>query len=454
MKLTKIRDFLKRSKIPIDILDTKEYNRVTIRINHNGVSLRDTEIGKKIGTKKQFVLKSGQFILSKIDARYGAFGIAPDEVEGAIITGNFWAYDVDKMKVNIDWFNQFTNSPNFYELCERASSGITHRKYLDESFFLNYEIYLPSVEEQLIQIENIKEQKIKYSKLTNELTHQQDLVKQLRQSFLREAMQGKLVPQNPKDEPADELLKRIIAEKEKLIAENLPAGKAGKLKKGKPLPPIKPEEIPFSIPENWVWCRLGDIAANIEYGTSEKAEMSSEHVPVLRMNNIQDGKIDYVKLKYLKSTIEDLPKLYLKHGDLLFNRTNSYELVGKSGVYHGSNDLMTFASYLIRVQFSKNISTDFINYYINSSFCRTTQLEPEIIQQNGQANFNGTKLKNIICPLPPLHEQHFITNKLERLIQLCDELQQSIQQSKEQNERLLQQVLREALNPKEKEVIA
>ena len=138
MKLTKIGEFLKRSKIPLDILDDEHYNRVTIRINHNGVSLRDNELGKKIGTKKQFILKSGQFILSKIDARYGAFGIAPDEVEGSIITGNFWAYDVDKKKVNIEWFNQFTNSPVFYEVCERASSGITHRKYLDEKFFLNY----------------------------------------------------------------------------------------------------------------------------------------------------------------------------------------------------------------------------------------------------------------------------------------------------------------------------
>ncbi len=180
MKLTKIVDFLKRSKIPIDILDNEEYKRVTIRINHNGVSLRDTELGEKIGTKKQFILKSGQFIVSKIDARYGAFGIALDEVNDAIITGNFWAYDVDFSKLNIEWFNQFTNSPDFYDLCERASTGITHRKYLNENFFLNYEIMLPSVVEQLIQIEKIKLQKISFGELTSELAYQLDLIKQLR----------------------------------------------------------------------------------------------------------------------------------------------------------------------------------------------------------------------------------------------------------------------------------
>ena len=171
MKLTKIGEFLLRSKIPVDIEDDLSYTRVTIRINHNGVSKRDTEKGSKIGTKKQFYLKAGQFIVSKIDARYGAFGIAPDEVDNAIITGNFWAFDVDNSKVNIEWFNQFTNSPSFYDICERASSGITHRKYLDEKFFLNYEINLPSIDEQLVQIQDIKKQKQSFERLSDELSY-------------------------------------------------------------------------------------------------------------------------------------------------------------------------------------------------------------------------------------------------------------------------------------------
>lgn len=300
------------------------------------------------------------------------------------------------------------------------------------------EIEVPDFDKQLAIIElEDKAEKIK-AKLDEKLSRQENDVKQLRKAFLREAIQGKLVKQDAAEGNAAELLQKIKAEKEKLVAEK-------KLKKDKELPPIKPEEIPFDIPENWVWCRLGEIANNIEYGTSEKAEMSSDNIPVLRMNNIQDGKIDYASLKYLKSTIKDLPKLYLKKGDLLFNRTNSFELVGKSGVYHGIDDLMTFASYLIRVQFLKNVSVDYINYYINSSFCRITQLEPEIIQQNGQANFNGTKLKNIICPLPPISEQFGIVQKLDEIMQYCDSLQASIQASQHQNNMLLQVALRDAL---------
>lgn len=452
MKLTPIGSFLKRSKIPIDIEDEKEYKRVTIKIKHNGVSLRDTEIGKKIGTKKQFRLKSGQFIVSKIDARYGAFGIAPQSVDGAIITGNFWAYDVDFSQLNIEWFNQYTNSPAFYDLCERASAGITHRKYLNETFFLNYEIQLPSIEEQLIQIDEIKKKKISFGKLTSELTNQLSLVKRLRQAFLSEAMQGKMVTapssserEGGETETGQQLLARIKAEKGQLIKDK-------KLKKEKELTPIKPEDIPFEIPKDWVWCRLGKVVLDLSYGTSEKAELSGE-VPVLRMGNITtNGEVLYSNLKYVSSSIPDLPKLYLKNGDLVFNRTNSYELVGKTGVFENKQPY-TLASYLIRVRFLDGINSRFVSNYINSTLCRKTQLEPQIIQQNGQANFNGTKLASILFPLPPLSMQNQIVAKLDELMKNCDDLENSIKQSQLQNEQLLQQVLKEALEVREEEII-
>lgn len=282
------------------------------------------------------------------------------------------------------------------------------------------------------------------SDLSNELNHQIDLVKKLRQQLLQDTVQGKLVEQNPNDEPASELLKKIKAEKEKLIAEK-------KIKKEKELTPIKQEEIPVEIPENWVWCRLGEITFDVSYGTSEKADLVGE-IPVLRMGNITtEGEILYSNLKYVSSQISDLPKLYLQKGDLVFNRTNSYELVGKSAVFENSEPY-TLASYLIRVRFSNLIHSKFIASYINSKVCRETQLEPQIIQQNGQANFNGTKLSNILVPLPPLTEQNRIVQKLDELMHYCNELEASIKQSESQNEKLLQQVLREALRKEPVEV--
>lgn len=436
MKLTKIGDFLKRSKIPIDILDSEDYSRVTIRINHNGVSLRDTEVGKKIGTKKQFILKAGQFIVSKIDARYGAFGIAPLEVDNAIITGNFWAYDVDFTKLNIEWFNQFTNSPDFYDLCERASAGITHRKYLNETFFLNYEIMLPSVEEQLIQIEKIKTQKVSFGELTSELTHQIDLIKQMRQAFLREAMQGKLVKSTNTKETGHQLLAKIKAEKAQLIAEK-------KLKKEKELPSITEDEIPFEIPEHWAWCRLGEIAYITSGSTPSQDSFVENGIPYIKMYNLRNQKIDFFhKPQYIKEEVHNgqLKRCRAYPGDVIMNIVGPP--LGKIAIIPDSLPECNFnqAAVLIR-PLLKNM-----NYYIFWHLNEMSEINAiDTKGVAGQANISVTQAHNMKIPLPPLHEQEQIVAKLEELMAFCDGLEQSIKESQGYNEQLLQQVLREAL---------
>ena len=411
MKLTKIGEFLKRSKIPIDIEDKVEYNRVTIRINHNGVSLRDSELGKLIGTKKQFILKAGQFIVSKIDARYGAFGIAPIEVDNAIITGNFWAYDVDKDLINIDWFNQFTNSPVFYEVCERASSGITHRKYLDEKFFLNYQILLPSVDEQLIQIVKIASQKVLFGVLSSELSHQLSLVKKLRKQLLQDAVQGKLVEQNKKDEPASELLKKIKAEK----------------KFKKELPPIKPAELSFEIPDNWVWCRLGEII-KISSGDGLTASQMDKDgtIPVYGGNGVNGY---HNKFNLQKETI----------------------VIGRVGYYCGCVHLTRKYAWVTDNAFTvfyseKNIDRDFLIQLLKWADLGKHQFA------GSQPVISGQRVYPKLIPLPPLAEQHRIVQKLDELMQYCNDLEASIKQSESQNEKLLQQVLREALRKEPVEV--
>ena len=446
MKLTKIGDFLRRSKIPIDILDDKEYKRVTIRINHNGVSLRDTEIGNKIGTKKQFILKNGQFIVSKIDARYGAFGIAPNEVDGAIITGNFWAYDVDFSKLNIEWFNQFTNSPDFYDLCERASSGITHRKYLNEAFFLNYEILLPSVDEQLEQIEQIKQKKISFGNLSSEFTNQLNLIKQLRQSFLREAMQGKLVSNKTKDSKTGaELLAEIQAEKEKLIKEK-------KIKKSKPLPPISEEEIPFEIPENWVWCRLGEISNIITSGSRDWSKYYSDNgANFVRSSEIRDNVLDLkrcIKVK-LPEKIEGKRTL-IQRGDLLTTITGGN--VGKCA-FVDSNIEESYVSQSVSLTKLTFIECVKFIYYCFLSPIGTSEDLKKSIYGIGRPVLSLPQISALKVPLPPLEIQERIVSKLDELMQFCDHLENSVKKSQKLNEQLLQQVLREALQPKTKEEV-
>ena len=144
----KIGDFLKRNKTQVEIQDDLLYKRATIRINGGGISVRDEVDGKNIGTKNQFRIKIGQFLLSKIDARNGAFGVVPEELDNGIITGNFWTFDVDYSKINPHYLTLLTGTKKFQELSQTASVGTTNRNYLQESSFLKFEIPLPSLEEQ------------------------------------------------------------------------------------------------------------------------------------------------------------------------------------------------------------------------------------------------------------------------------------------------------------------
>ena len=242
----------------------------------------------------------------------------------------------------------------------------------------------------------------------------------LEQTLLQLAVRGLLVPQDPADEPASTLLARIRTEKDRLIAE-------GKIKRDKPLPPIADEEKPFELPVGWEWVRMGWLGESFDYGSSQKSVDDSAAVPILRMGNIQGGRVVMNNLKYLKDVQGELPYLVLREGDLLFNRTNSYELVGKTGLFEGCLREVTFASYLIRIRLMHAlVNPEYINAYMNTRDCRENEIEPDLTQQTGQANYNGTKLKSIRVPLPPLPEQSRIVARVTTLRRLCADLRQRL----------------------------
>jgi type I restriction enzyme S subunit len=264
-------------------------------------------------------------------------------------------------------------------------------------------------------------------------------IPQLRQTILQLAVQGQLVPQDPNDEPAKCLRKRLSVFATELL-------ESGRTSRRKPLPVIDESDVPFLLPEHWVWVRFGELAAEVEYGTSQKASEIGGDVPVLRMNAIRDGKVVLEESKFVASTIKDLPKLYLKNGDILFNRTNSYELVGKSGVFYGPYNKFTFASYLIRGSLLPELLPEFITIAMNAKYYRTTQIEPEVTQQCGQANFNGTKLQHSLIPLPPLAEQKRIVTKVTELLSLCDALEAKLTQAESASTQLLSAAVQSLLN--------
>ena len=282
--------------------------------------------------------------------------------------------------------------------------------------------------------------------ISTELSNQLSFLKKLRQQILQDAVQGKLVPQDPNDEPASILLQRIKAEKEKLIRDK-------KIKKEKSLPPIKPEEIPFEIPENWVWCRLGEISLYSESGKSYKAlatpAMKGEWgvIKTSAMTSTIFNEFENKKLPIQKNIYD---KILIKDGDLLFCRASgSKELAGKSCVVLNkpiANLILSDKS--VRYIFPENIVIQFIQHYNNSIFAQLYFSQLRTGKSTSMNNIIREQFDDLIIPLPSYFMQQYIVTKIEQLMKLCDELEQAIQQNQKYTQELLQVALREALEAK------
>ena len=156
--MMRIGEFLKRNKTAVTIQDGVKYKRVTIKVRNGGVVPRDEVMGENIGTKKQFLVSKGQFILSKIDARNGAMGIIPAVLDGAVVTQDFLPYDIDTTKVNPQYFVLVCTTKQFIAFCQSCSSGTTNRQRVDEAQFLNIKVPVPSLEEQNKLVEEYNKQ--------------------------------------------------------------------------------------------------------------------------------------------------------------------------------------------------------------------------------------------------------------------------------------------------------
>ena len=233
-------------------------------------------------------------------------------------------------------------------------------------------------------------------------------------------------------ESGEALLARILAERR----ENW----NGRSKYKEPAAPDTTKLL--QLPESWMWATVEQLSTRIQYGSSAKTNENSTGVPVLRMGNIQDGKFDLDKLKYLPRAHDEFPELLLRIGDLLFNRTNSAELVGKTAVFKGTPHACSFASYLIRVRFGDSCNPNFVSYFINSVLGRAW-IADVVSQQVGQANVNGTKLQALAIPLPPLAEQTRIVAEVERRMSVVEELEAVVSSNLQRATRLRQSILQE-----------
>ncbi len=202
-------------------------------------------------------------------------------------------------------------------------------------------------------------------------------------------------------------------------------------------------ELPM-LPASYRVGAIGDAATLIQYGTSQRAGSvgGGGVIPVLRMGNIQDGRVDLTDLKYI-AVDREIQGLLLEDGDLLFNRTNSSELVGKSAVYRGDTPT-TFASYLIRVRLDPKVADpEFVSYWLNSAWGGAWA---RLAKTDGvsQSNINGSKLALMPLPLPPVEEQRLIVERAGRLLATADRVGQQLESVERKVERSAHGVLAKA----------
>jgi type I restriction enzyme S subunit len=242
-------------------------------------------------------------------------------------------------------------------------------------------------------------------------------VPKLREWILQLAVQGKLVPQDPNDEPASELVKQVKVEKDKLFSE-------GKIKKEKPLTPISENEIPYILPNGWDWFKLGELGSTNIGLTYSPNDISEKGIPVLRSNNIRKGKIDLNNLVRVNKKIND--NLYLQQGDILIcARNGSKALVGKAAQIKELPEKTVFGAFMAIFRSRYN---NYIEVFLNSPIFRKflDDVSTTTINQITQSN-----LINTLIPLPPLQEQKRIVSRVEQLMKLCDELEQQQKQVQE-----------------------
>ncbi|MFT6779214.1 MAG: type I restriction enzyme S subunit [Paraglaciecola sp.] len=256
----------------------------------------------------------------------------------------------------------------------------------------------------------------------NVLFTTQASIDQLKQTILQLAVMGKLVKQDPFDEPASKLLERIATEKQQLI-------KDGKIKKQKPLPPITDEEKTFELPSGWEWAYLNSLLPQFQNGASSRGDKDGKDVIVLRLADIKNWKISLNDTRTLEIAEETIKRYSLKKGDVLIIRVNgSADIVGRFITCESDLDTI-YCDHFIRMNFPiECLFSPYLSLLGSSDLIRS-RIANLFVSTAGQKTVNQTHIGTLPISLPPLAEQQRIVVKVDELLALCDSLKANLNQA-------------------------
>ncbi|MEJ5993389.1 restriction endonuclease subunit S [Pedobacter sp. Du54] len=391
-------------------------------------------ISNKGSNTDMILVKKGDLVISGINVEKGAITVYEGE-EDITATIHYSSYIFNIDKIDIEFLKVFLRSPDFIQLLkEQVPGGI--KTEIKPKHILPLEVFFPDkIEKQKEIAKHFFEKERKFNELDEHLKYQLYQLKNLNQAILQEAVQGKLVTQNPKEESASELHMRIRDEKVK----------SGK--KEKPLPPIKPEEIPFDIPGNWMWCRLGEIAYVTSGSTPSKEAFVDEGIPYLKMYNLRNQEIDFhYKTQYIKEEIHNgqLKRCRAYPGDILMNIVGPP--LGKIAIIPESLPECNFNQAAVLIRPMINDCNKYIFWFLNE-MSEINAIDTKGVA--GQDNISVTQSQLIKIPLPPLSEQKRIVTEIEKQLTKTKQLKEHIIANQQATEQLLKALLHQAFEVKE-----
>ncbi|QDO76822.1 restriction endonuclease subunit S [Aeromonas caviae] len=269
----------------------------------------------------------------------------------------------------------------------------------------------------------------------------QSSIDALKQTILQLAVMGKLVPQDPNDEPASVLLERIAAEKARLIKE-------GKIKKEKPLPPISEEEKPFALPDGWEWCRFEDVV-DIQSGITKGRNLTGRKlvsVPYLSVANVQRGYVDLSGIKTIELPEDEINKYKVIARDLLITEGGDWDKVGRTAIWKEQIPYVAHQNHVFKARILLQEQDEvWLEKFLNGPFARD-YFAGSSKQTTNLASINKTQLRGCLIAVPPREEKERIVAKVDELMSLCDQLSARLQASQTTQLHLAEALVEGALN--------
>lgn len=421
--LAPIGSFLTKSRNKVSIEDDKSYQRVTVKINNGGVFPRDIEIGEKIGTKTQFEIKSGQFLMSKIDARNGAFGLIPANLEGAIVTNDFPVFDVDSSKIIPEFLVLITTTKEFIQFAQSCSSGTTNRQRIDNEAFLNVKIPLPSITEQ----------------------------KRILQSYNSKIALAKEQEKNAKE--LEERIDEFLFDK---LGINIELEKK-EIRRGLRL-------VSYSKIIEWGTNKIGLIESinskyfeitnfdlneslyiNVFRGKSPQYNEASRDIILnQKCNRWNSLEIEYAR-KIDSIWIKNFDKkFFTQEGDILINSTGE-GTIGRASFVRKKHTGLLYDSHLVLLRLNKSlINPEYFVILFNSRYGQSQVNNIKSAQTTNQTELGVTNLKKIFFPLPPVYIQNEI---VEEITGIKIEINNLISESKRNKEQAIIEFENEIFKP-------